>query len=312
MEKLKTDPSDIHQLHQHSKIDVRAEVILTEIIRNGTPAEQLLFHLAGTLNRPFRKDILEFKMNDLHVDKIDVILCREGIYDYLPKNLFFPLYDSSGRVNTGDMTNNVRENNLIEAEARKFFSPLDTYFLHLRIEAEQEARSLNEASGINNQGPLGIIWELPDYLKPHERNLLILLLPFTRQIVSSSSLLSGFYSLFFGIPFNVNISTTIEIEEFCDSISLGDCFLGYSSILKGELSNEHTAITLEYEISNQDELKRFKPGSRDDQLIDFLNGFFLPLECVYLKEPIINQLIPELQLGSEAQNILGYSSYLSH
>lgn len=312
MEKLKIDPTDIHQVHQYAQIDVRAEVILTELIRNGTHADKLLFHLAGTLNRPFRKDILEFKMNDLHVDKIDVILCREGIYDYLPKNLFFPLYDSSGRVNAGDMTNNVRENNLIEAEARKFFSPLDTYFLHLRIEAEQEARSLNEASGINNQGPLGIIWELPDYLKPHERNLLILLLPFTRQIVSNSTLLSGFYSLFFGISFNVNISTIIEKKEFYDSVALGDCFLGYSSILAGEIVDEHTAINLEYTLSNQDELERFKPESRDDLLIDFLNGFFLPLECLYLKQPNLQQLIPQLRLGTDAHNILGYSSYLSN
>lgn len=312
MEKLKTDPNDIHQVHQLSDVDVRAEVILTELIRNGTTAEKLLFHLVGTLNRPFRKDILEFKMNDHFVDKIDVTLCREGIYDYLPKNLFFPLYDSAGRVNTEEMTGNVRQNNQIEAEARKFFSPLDTYFLHLRIEAELEARSLNESKGINNQGPLGIIWELPDYLKPHERNLLILLLPFTRQIISNNTLLSGFYSLFFGNTFKFNPAKNTQIKDHCYSKQLGDCYLGYSSTLEGEIFDEITSIKIEYTISSHEDLDKFKPESRDDRLIDFLNGYFLPIECLYLKQPILNELIPEIKLGEDAHHILGYSSYLSN
>jgi hypothetical protein len=311
MEKLKIDPTDIHQVHQNSTLDVRAEVILTELIRNGTRSENLLFNLAGTLNRPFRKDILEFKMNDFFVDKIDVKLCREGLYDYLPKNLFFPLYDSSGRSSAADMTGNVRENNIIEAAARKFFAPLDNYFSHLRIEAEQEARSLNEASGINNQGPLGIIWELPDYLKPNERNLLILLLPFTRQIVSNSTLLTGFYSLFFNLPFEISTSSIVEKSEYYESLSLGECFLGYSSIIEGNMRDEYTLVKLDYTISNQQELERFKPDSREDKLIDFLNGFFLPLECLYLKQPTLNAIIPQLQLGSEAHYILDYSAYLS-
>jgi len=311
MEKLKIDPTDIHQVHENSTFDVRAEVILTELIRNGIKAENLLFNLAGTLNRPFRKDILEFKMNDFLVDKIDVKLCREGLYDYLPKNLFFPLYDSSGRTSATEMSNNVKENKLKESEARKFFAPLDTYFAHLRIEAEQEARSLNEASGISNQGPLGIIWELPEYLKPHERNLLILLLPFTRQIVSNSTLLTGFYSLFFEIPFVVNSSETVQQSDYCESLKLGECHLGYSSIVEGSLTDTYTAVKLEYTISNQQELESFKPGSRADQLIDFLNGFFLPLECLYLKQPMLNLVIPQLQLNNDAHYILGYSSYLS-
>lgn len=311
MEKLAPNPSDIQNIHLNSTLDVRAEVIITELIRNGVKLEDLIFQLNGTLNRAHRKDILEFKTNTNQSSKIDIVLSREGLYDYLPQSLFFPLNESSRRSSASEMTDNVRKNNQIEEDARKFFAPLDTFFSHIRIEAEREARSLNEGGGINNQGPLGIIWELPANLKTHERNLLILLLPFTRQIVASNVLLSGFFSLFFNTPFQVNVSSTVEKVDYCESLNLSDSFLGYSSVLGGDIKSEHTIISLEYQISDQKELEEFKPGSRFDELIDFLSSFFLPLECLYLKQPRLNQLLPQMSLGTEAHYILDYSAYLS-
>jgi hypothetical protein len=124
-------------------------------------------------------------------------------------------------------------------------------------------------------------------------------------------LLTGFYSLFFNLPFEISTSSIVEKSEYYESLSLGECFLGYSSIIEGNMRDEYTLVKLDYTISNQQELERFKPDSREDKLIDFLNGFFLPLECLYLKQPTLNAIIPQLQLGSEAHYILDYSAYLS-
>lgn len=311
MEKLTHDIHELQQTHQDSSINVRAEIILTELIRNGLRIENLFFQLTGTLNRAHRKDILEFKYNPSQHDKVDIFICREGLYDYLPKSMFFPLHDTSRRGNSLEMTAKHRENNKIEDDARKFFSPLDTIFSTYRVQAEQEARSLNEASEIGNQGPLGIIWDLPEELNPRERNLLILLLPFTRQIVANSSLLSGLFSLFFNAPFKVNTPTIVETEDYCDAIPLGESYLGYSSLLDGELINEHLSVSLEYEVSSQEELIKFRPGNRFDMLLNLLTNFFLPLECLYLKQPILKQIKPQLSLGEEAHYILDYSAYLA-
>jgi hypothetical protein len=311
MEKLTHDIHELQQTHQNSTINVRAEIILTELIRNGIRIENLLFQLTGTLNRAHRKDILEFKYNPSQHDKVDVFVCREGLYDYLPKSMFFPLHDTSRRGNSVEMTANYRVNNKIEEDARKFFSPLDTIFSLYRVEAEQEARSLNEASGVGNQGPLGIIWDLPEELNSKERNLLILMLPFTRQIVANSSLLSGLYSLFFNTPFKVNTPVIIESKDYCDTIPLGECHLGFSSLLDGNLINEHLVVLLEFEISSQQDLIKFQPGSRFDMLLNLLNNIFLPLECLYLKQPILKQILPQLSLGEDAHYVLDYSAYLA-
>jgi hypothetical protein len=310
MEKLTHDIYELQKTHDNSTINVRAEIILTELIRSGIRVENFIFQLTGTLNRAHRKDILEFKYNPTLHDKVDVFLCREGLYDYLPKSMFFPLHDTSRRGNSSEMSTNFKVNNKIEEEARKFFAPLDTYFSLTRIEAEQEARSLNEAHGIGNQGPLGIIWDLPDELNTQERNLLILMLPFTRQIVTSSSLLSGLYSLFFNTLFKINKPIITQTEDDCVALPLGESYLGYSSVIGGKLTNEQAIVSIEYEVSNQEELIKFQPENRFDKLLDLLNTFFLPLECLYLKQPNLNKLMPQLSLGEEAHYVLDYSAYL--
>jgi len=311
MEELVEKIKCLQQVYENSTLDVRAEVIITELIRNGLDIDNFLFNSTGTLNRGHRKDIIGFKVDEFATKKIVVSLSREGLYDYLPQGLFFPINETSQRKNSSEMSKNVKQNDQIELDARKFFSPIDTIFEFVRIEAEQEARSLNEESGINNQGPLGIIWELPKNLKSHERNLLILLLPFTRLIIESPSLISGFYSLFFNANFIINTTELVSTSEICESSGLGECYLGYSSVLGGALSHEHSAATIEYTITNEHDLHKFKPGNEGDQLIDFLNSFFLPAECLSLKKANVDALKPILNLDNESHYILDYSAFLS-
>jgi len=301
---------EIHSLILSTECDARAEMILTELLAGKVDMDQILIRPQGLHNRPFKRDIYAVQTSGNRFKRIEFQLSREGLYDYLPKGMFFPLKDSSPRLSASQMTDNVRKNKIITDNARTFFTPFDTVFNMARVEAEQQGRTLSDIVGEGNFGPLGIIWELPAEMSLREKGLLIMLLPFSRTIGSKPELLSGLYSLFFNTSFTVSAPRLNTTYDPCEGAPLNDCHLGYSSVLGGNVSSIQSEVEIKYELNSTAEADLFAPDERNDQLLNYLNGLFLLADSEIIKQPDMAKIKNHYILDDDQKIILGYSSYL--
>jgi hypothetical protein len=116
--------------------DIRAEVVIADIIDRGIDLEKIFVIPKGLFNRNYSKDIL-----DVHVDMVrNVIafhLTRDGLYDVLPKGLFHPVTRLSNK-DAKERKKEFEKQKHEELSARKFFSPFDNEFFQKGVKMEVE------------------------------------------------------------------------------------------------------------------------------------------------------------------------------
>lgn len=258
--------------------DLKAEFIANSWLETGVPAGQILFRPLGDFKRRSHQDVENVRELELGNFKGRVIESnRSGIYDHLPEQLFH--LPSSANLNTvKKKVDEIRLQREKEQQSRLFFLPLEQEFFLNRVtltRLEQCAWELGPDSGLLEE--LKAFWQAPAAL---DAEVFVQLLPFL-PLVSEyrGNLDKGAEIMSIALRLPVTIQAVSGVKYYCEThASMGDATLGSDTALGGELDAGLPAIEVEIEMPGAAELDRHLHDEHFNALVNWLLGWFVPVE----------------------------------
>jgi hypothetical protein len=296
--------------------DIKAEVIVTNLLDAGIDMESIAAVNKGQFKRNYSKDILSaevIKLNDYR-KVLALNLSRDSFYDSMPEGLF---HVTSGKpIDSGkEMAFESRQLRKDEEFCRKFFNPIEQEIFFHRVLLEQEERRLiNKISARRYQDIFQAFWKIEPGLPQELVSYQILLLPFAHRITGDYSLTAACLSALLEETVSYRTFSTeknFKIEPNNHQVSnnsLGNCSLG-GDLISG---NDYQEIcpAIEFIIgplknSKIDEYIGY--GERVTFLACFF-AYFIPigLECSFkIDKPVVFHFT--LAEG-EAAPVMGYDT----
>jgi hypothetical protein len=269
--------------------EARMEVVLANLIEGGdiTP-NAITFHPRGLFARGYNRDILEAFWNK-KTEKLELQVCREGMYDMLPKALFHPLKNTPTSELVEDKIATAQQTIQEEADARRFFLPFEQEFFRKRITVEREEQKL--LAGFSN--PVHhllftrFFGEL-NFLTLYQQEKLFYLFPLLSEIVGNMDLTSQSLSSLLGDPVAIIPSTDEAVTLECAGTArLSEVQLGLDWIIGGNITSaELPRITIVIGPVAAANLEKYMPGGNHAKLISCLADYLLPMELDYDVEVI--------------------------
>lgn len=266
----------------HLPVDLRAEVVLADMLDDGVTLDDLIVNPVGVFKRPNGRDISRVAWREAqHKARrwLQIDVNRSGLYDLLPEGVF---HQPTSHDTSSSKESTLREMAIQqerEQQARRFFLPFEQEFFRLRIRIEQEQRDF--LSGDANPATdvaLDWFWDLPSFLTPIQRIRLRYLLPIMHQIAGNLSLMEAC----FGQMINERVSLQIESAEqtylLCDTPTLGQWQLGVDSVFDGWLIDGEPILSITVHIDQPDKLTDYLPGATGHRLLNWLMGYIVPMD----------------------------------
>jgi len=278
-----------------AKTEVRLEVVLEDLIERGIlDLDALTVLPQGLFARAYNQDILDAAWNEANA-LLEVRVCREGLYDLLPKTLFHPPKTTSTSSNPEDQTALIEQTAREEQEARQFFLPFEQAIFRQRIAVESEEREL--IAGFGNPVHEALFTEFfgtINFLTSYQREILFCLLPLFSRITGDAKMTALSFAALLGSP--------VRIEPQPDGVAtlnaaglpdLANAQMGIDLLLgDGDLCEQAPHWSIAIGPVDAATLPKYLPGGDYDQLIALLSRYILPAELDYSVE-----IIPEASVG---------------
>jgi hypothetical protein len=258
--------------------DLKAEFVASSWLENGIPAEELLFRPLGDFKRRSHHDVENTKELELGNFKGQVIESnRSGIYDHLPEQLFH-LPSSTNLNSVKKKVDEIRLQREKEQKSRLFFLPLEQEFFLNRVSLsrlEQCAWELGPDSGLLNE--LKAFWQAPASL---DETVFVQLLPFLPLVSENrGDLDKAAEILSIALRLSVSLREVYGLKyEYESNASMGDVLLGADTALGGQLDTYLPHINIDIEVPNAAELAKYLHNKPFDTLVNWLLGWFIPVE----------------------------------
>lgn len=212
--------------------DVRAEVIVAQVLGRERENLPLIVHTDGFFYRKFSKDVTGAVIGDAAELKeiLHLHLSRSGLYDLLPEGLFFK-QQGAGRTprNAAEMAEEYKANKNQENQIRKFFSPLENEFFFHRYKNFVAETSLMNGLGNRYLSQHFIkFWKLPEDINPGMALRMILLFPYIHEFTGDAGLMAG------------SLQTILNEDVTCELVSetAQQTGLQFNILSNFELGNE--------------------------------------------------------------------------
>lgn len=260
------------------KADLRAEFIANSWLDSGLSADRILLRPLGDFKRRSHQDIAG--THDLEIGNFNgrvIESNRSGIYDHLPEQLFH--LPSSNNINTTKKRiEEIRLQREKEQRSRLFFLPLEQEFFFNLIaltRLEHNAWELAQDSGLLQE--LREFWQAPDTMDADTFVQLLPILPRVSEHRGDLSAAAEVISAALRLP--VVIHTASGPKHRLDSmVTPGDSLLGSGTLLGGLLDSYLPDIQIEIEVPDPASLDMFINNTDFDILVNWLLGWFLPVE----------------------------------
>ena len=282
-------------------IDIRAEVVIAELLENGFSADEIQAYFEGAFRRPSRKDIVSAQEDRGENSKstLEIHLSRNGLYDSLPEAIFHQPTDESSTQSGFSTTYKKRKQE--ETNARKFFQPFENEFLHHRVEIERKERdSLNKISTLFDDFLIAF-WKIDRDLSPQLLMKLLRLLPFAHRIAGNLNLVTKNLSTIL----NEQVDYTLSYDTVDAGISkkgLGNARLGQDLIIGG-VTALIPKVTIQIGPINPDQVSDYLEGGDINKFLEVFYNYFLPMEMEHETK------IKSTKKLSSAQNEYGRLGY---
>ncbi len=298
----------IEQSINDNALDLKAEVDVANLIESGLPEELFYFHPKGIFSRNFRFDILEkyTQLNEegeiigYHLD-----ISREGLYDMLPEGLFHQTEVKDPFKKVTEMVDEYKRQQEEEADARKFFSPLEQAFYRLRLMIElKERRAFKGFSDPTQQkvlkDKLGLFKES---LHPVQLMILLYLLPISYKIVGDLLLTEKCFEAILGEKVHIRYANDQFSENDASFVpGLGETSLGVNFIMGEAFHDFIPSIEVIIGPISSIKIVHYLKEGKYNKIVSMLCDYFIPME---LKVEISLEVMHEEQAFS-----LGSGSHL--
>jgi hypothetical protein len=276
----------MHPLHQITQqintpaADIRAEVLLAQLLENGLSPADASIRQQGQARRPVRADVDEARIERAADDKeqLAVYLNRDGIYDTLPEGMFHQPAAGGKPLAAAGMIDAYRLHKQEEQEARLFFAPLEQEFFLQRTLTEQHLQRSIEH--IQHAVPdnellelLGIDPQLPVYF----RATLLRLISHIPVIAGNLPLMEKVFALLLDQPVEIRQRLYTHATGHHLDLPLGAATLGNDMLLGNAVSEVLQRYQLLVGPVSAERLLYFFPGNMGARCIQTLIGFFIPV-----------------------------------
>lgn len=298
-------------------LDLRVEVLLTDLSRRGYNINDLLIQPIGIFKRKFSRDIAKVETLELANYNETVVLKvnREGLYDVLPQSVFhYPAKKPKPFKTISEMVEETKQRILEEANARHYFFAYEAEFFKHRIATEiQERKLLETITYTMDDEKILSYWDLPDFLDARQKGILFYLFPIIFRIRGSLSLMQETYS--------VILKQKVLLQKIDSNLKPQSSGLGLNKLGKMTLSVDSIVGDKNYSFSEvvkisigpvaKESLVNFLPGGGGMRIIAHLNSLFMPFNA----EPEIEILTVKnawvLDSKDKKSSRLGFSSYIT-
>lgn len=272
----------IEEVFNHMPVDIRAEVMVADMIEMGLDPDDAIVSPAGLGKRSFSNDILRAKWIENKTDRelLFIYVSREAIYDALPEGLFHQPKNKKSFRTTSEMIGMVKQAKLEEEDARKFFAPYEQEFFRQRIEIESQERITLSQLKDNSKSDIFIdFWHLNHTLNDRQLSVMLNLLPLTYKIAGDFHFMEECFENV--LKAKVRIKPIEPVKRVWDSINrqtLGKATLGVNLVLGNTFNDGEPAVEVIIGPLKEDDLLDFIPGGQGLEVIKILLEYFMPVE----------------------------------
>ncbi|AKD55112.1 hypothetical protein [Spirosoma radiotolerans] len=266
----------------HLPVDLRAEVVLADMLEEGISPDDLIINPVGLFKRAFARDIdqvhwVESQQTTQRWLQID--LNRSGLYDLLPEGVFHQPTSPDASASTEATLREMTIQQEREKAARRFFLPIEQEFFRQRIRIEQEQRAfLLGTDTLLPDDVLGWFWALPDFLTPTQRRRLLYLLPVIHQMAGDLVAMETCFGQLIEERVSVQLDAPGKAFVHHDLSTLGQWQLGADSVFDGWLYDGEPLLRITVSIDRPERLTHYLPDGNGQRLIDWLAGYLVPLD----------------------------------
>lgn len=235
--------SRILRFINNDRFDLKAEVILANLIQMGASSEEIIVSFLGQHKRSWSKDVKSVETIDFNNrdQNIVVYINQDGIYDALPEGLFHSTQYEN--IDSGqEMANESRNLRNEEKDIRAFFMPFENAIFSEKVKlASYETNILKNIHYKSLTGLIPDFWKVDNSIPKKYLKTLISLLPIAHKIIGDFDLTAISLSYVLGEKIEIEACSTSENNSHEDDIevslpSLGDCVLGVTLVC-GQLSD---------------------------------------------------------------------------
>jgi hypothetical protein len=261
--------------------DLRAEFIASSWLEDGLATSDILFRSLGAFKRRSHTDVENVSEQEIGHFKGQVIDSnRSGVYDYLPEQLFH--LPSSTSINTlKKKVDEIRLQREKEQKSRLFFLPLEQEFFLNRViltQLEQRAFELDPESYLLEE--LQSFWQVPAGISKETVVKLLPVLPFVSENRGDMEMAGEVISKVLDLP--VRIKSEFGKKYLLESeAALAGARLGVDTMFGGEIESYQAELILEIELPDQEMLEKCLQDTGFNTLVNWLAGWFIPVECDY-------------------------------
>ena len=169
-------PEKLYDIIKQLPYDLRAEVVLADLIERGLNRDVFLVSSKGLFKRRFSRDIEQVSNLDAgRKEKFTVAeVNREGIYDTLPQAITHSVKHSKrpGLKTSVEMVSEIKDRRAEEQAARQFFLPFENEFHQQCIELEIAERNILKGFMSNSKYTklMNEFWQLPSILDERQKS----------------------------------------------------------------------------------------------------------------------------------------------
>lgn len=295
-------------LHTQQYYLLKAEALCAELVANGVSFDSLIIKHSGAFRKSYRNDIEHAEKSKGSDHEILIEINRDSIYDKLPEGLF---HQTRGGSNTNGMTGMVGEYRRYreeERQARKFFQPIEQELFRYAVMIEEEERKLQY--GILN-GNLDAdfyrFWNIDQSLPKKPASVLVLIMPWIREIKSDLKLTAKALSMILGKPVDAEMCVVTEQSQEASGFMLGhDAALSLDTVCGSHFAEPYVQWVFTIGGLDPGETEQYTPQQPYGRLLQRFEELFIPLDAEACFEYEC-----EKNTGTVAtEPILGYGFYL--
>lgn len=261
--------------------DIRAEVIVSDLLASGVHIDDILIKYIGQLDRPRSQDIANAQVinNDRVRDQLQLTLNRDSIYDTLPEGLFHQPSADKRSISVSSMVEEYHRQRREEEETRQFFAPFENeLFLQKTFIESEEFQQLFKIQ--QSQLDLSVLKKIginPDLPRTFTSKLLRII-PYVHHITGNITQTEQLFSLLLDDPATLEIDSFSEAETSKHQPLLGQTTLGSDLIAGNQMVPDHNLFRLTVGPLSREKLPLYKGRGWKRSAIQTLINLTIPIE----------------------------------
>jgi type VI secretion system protein ImpH len=268
---------------QQLEPDLKVEYILSEMLKSGISAEEIIVIPQGSFGRRYSRDVEVGGMTEFlgSTRAFYNIKCnRDGVYDTLPEGLLHQPQSRKPNKNLKETIEEIKIQKDIENASRRFFLPFEQelYLLKAYLETEERKSIIDNENIVANQVFLDF-WELPKSLEDQQLCNLSYLLPNAHLIAGNLYLTRLCFESMLNSETEIRVIPPLEFSYSPKEVlKLNRTLLGVDFILGNSVRDTIPAIEVKIRIENKEELPGYLTGGNKSNLLKFLFNYFIAAE----------------------------------